>query len=186
MHVEMYFDYASPYSYLADCRVDAMLPGVEVRRQPVYIRGLEQFKDGLPYTMHKLFYLAQDMMRTAALYGIDFNMPTNFPVNGLHLLRCSLALEGRPEWARFHKAAFRAVWVEDRDVGKPEVVQALCKELGVVPDVMQTVKDRLKADTARAESRRVFGVPTFFLDEEMYWGQDRLEQLQLAVKQRQT
>jgi 2-hydroxychromene-2-carboxylate isomerase len=135
--VEFFFDYASPFSYLADCQIDQVLVElpIDLVRIPVY------------------------------------------------LLRGSVFLEGRPEASPYMVAAFCATWAEQREVSSAEHAADIAAEVGVDRDeflagiAQQSVKDTLKENTEGCIARGGFGVPTFFVGKEMFWGQDRLDQL---------
>ncbi len=131
--VEFCFDYASPWTYIADCRIEEALAGlsVDIRYTPVYLRGFEMFRSGMPYTSAKLAYIVRDMNRCAPFYGIPMTQPTHFPINGLYLLRATLSLEGRPEGEAYRRAAYRATWVDDRNVSDPTVALDIGVELGL-------------------------------------------------------
>jgi 2-hydroxychromene-2-carboxylate isomerase len=188
--VEFCFDYASPWTYIADARVKEVLAGlpVEVRHTPVYLRGFEMFRSGMPYTSAKFAYIVRDMQRCAAFYEIPLNIPRNFPINGLHLLRATLFLRDRPEGDAYREAAYRATWVDDRNVSDPAVALEIGVESGVDREELSAgstspaVKEALKANTERAIERGAFGVPTFFVGEEMFWGQDRLDFVRREVE----
>jgi 2-hydroxychromene-2-carboxylate isomerase len=148
--VEFCFDYASPWTYIADVRVEEALAG-------------------LPYE-------------------IPLNMPGNFPINGLYLLRATSFLRDRPECDAYRKAAYRATWVDDRNVSDPAVALEIGVELGLDREELSAgsaspaVKERLRANTERAIERGAFGVPTFFVGEEVFWGQDRLDFVRREVE----
>jgi 2-hydroxychromene-2-carboxylate isomerase len=188
--VRFCFDYASPWTYIADCRVDQALAGLRVDIQyiPVYLRGFEMFRSGMPYTPAKLAYIARDMQRCASFHGIPLETPSHFPINGLHLLRATVALEGRPERDTYRRAAYRATWVDDRNVSDPAVAIEIGAELGLGREEFSAaiaapaVKDALKENTERAIAGGAFGVPTFFVGEEMFWGQDRLDFVRREVE----
>jgi 2-hydroxychromene-2-carboxylate isomerase len=181
--VKFCFDYASPWTYIADCRVEEALTGlpVDIQYVPVYLRGFEMFRSGMPYTPAKLAYIARDMQRCASFHDIPLNPPHNFPINGLHLLRATVALEGRPQCDAYRRAAYRATWVDDRNVSDPAVAMDIAVELGLEREELSAavaspaVKDALKEHTEAAIARGAFGVPTFFVGKEMFWGQDRLD-----------
>jgi 2-hydroxychromene-2-carboxylate isomerase len=186
--VEMYFDYASPWAYLANELVPRKLPGAAVTYRPIYLRGLETFSKGLPYTGGKLAYLARDLARCAAHEGVQLLPPASFPVDGLHALRGAYVAMESGAFDRYHRAMFRAAWAEQRDVGKKEVAAAILAEaLGsgeaAALEAMsaQPVKDRLRDATSQAEARGVFGTPTFFVDDEMFWGHDRFDYVARAA-----
>ncbi len=178
------YDFASPYSYLADCMIDQALGEypVDLVRTPVYLRGFESFSKAPPHAA-KLAYLARDIMRCAEFLGIPLAAPKSFPVNGLYLLRGSVFLAERPELSAFMVAAFRATWAEAREVSSAEHAADIAAEVGVDRDEFlaaistPTVKEQLKRNTEACVARGGFGVPSFFVGDEMYWGHDRIDQL---------
>jgi 2-hydroxychromene-2-carboxylate isomerase len=176
--VDFYFDYASPWSYLADATLARHFDVARVSRRPVYLRGFESFRNGVPYTASKLAYLLKDMVRSAGHLEVPVTMPPVFPINGLYALRGALAAQKGGGFDAYHAAMFRAAWAEGRDVSSKEVVAAIAREAGA-PAAAEgmddpAVKDALRAQTERAVARGAFGVPTFFVGEEMYWGHDRM------------
>jgi 2-hydroxychromene-2-carboxylate isomerase len=180
--VAFYFDYASPWAYLANELLNRKLPGATVTYHPIYLRGLETFSKGLPYTGAKMVYLMRDIARCAEHEGVSMAPPPSFPLDGLTSLRAALVAQDSGAFDRFHRAAFRAGWQEQREVSKKEVVATLLADaLGsteaVALEAMTTpaIKDRLRDATAKAETRGVFGTPTFFVGEEMFWGHDRFD-----------
>lgn len=187
--IEMLFDYASPWSYVADLRVERELAGlpVQLRRVPVYIRGLPAFSEGLPYSSAKLAYLGRDLVRVARELEVPLGK-VRFPVNGLYLLRAHVALEGRPELDAYRREAWRATWVDGANVEDPSVVVDIAASVGIdraelsAGMAQPTIKQRLRANTEVAVDRQVFGVPTFFVGDEMFWGQDRVDALRTHVE----
>ena len=185
MRVEFCFDYASPYSFLANELLATKLPAAELVYRPVYLRGFESFKTGIPYTAPKLAWLIQDLRRCAADDRLELRIPTAFPINGLYALRGAIAAQRAGTFAAYHTAMFRAVWQHGRDVSRKESIIALATELGF-PDVAATldetsVKDELKANTDEVIRRGAFGVPTFFVGNELFWGHDRMHQVAKAI-----
>jgi 2-hydroxychromene-2-carboxylate isomerase len=187
--VVLYFDYASPYSYITSELLARALPRVAVELRPIYLRGLESFASGVPYSGSKLAYLARDVARTAEFHGVPLQPPYGFPVDGLHALRAAYVARDHGALERFHPAMFRAAWAERRDVMDKEVVAGILADaIGGVPTAplleamaAQPNKDRLRAATNEAVLRGVFGAPTFFVGDEMYWGHDRLDQVARAA-----
>ncbi len=188
--VDFCFDYASPWTYIADCRINEILEGlpVEIRYVPVYLRGFEQFREGMPYPAAKLTYIVTDMQRCASFQGVPLTIPNNFPINGLYLLRGTVFLEGRQECEAYRKAAYRATWMEDRNVSDPAVAVEIAKEVGLDGEefaagiAAPSVKETLQANTANTIERGAFGVPTFFVRDQMFWGQDRLDFVRREVE----
>lgn len=184
MSVEFLFDYASPWSFLADAILPRSLPGIAVRKRPVYLRGFSSFAQGMPYGPEKLAYQGRDFLRCVAHEGVTVAMPSNFPINGVHLLRGALAAEREGVFDRFHEAAFRATWQESKDVSDKAVAAAIAREISpAVAEGMEdpAIKERLRADTADAVARGAFGVPSFFVGEELFWGHDRLPYVARAI-----
>jgi len=184
--IEFLYDYASPFSFLANELVGKRFPGVAIEYRPVYLRGFELFVKGLPYTSAKMMYLANDLRRCAAEEGIEVRMPTKFPINGLYALRGALAARREGCFDAYHLAMFRAAWQQGRDISSRDAVAAFATELGM-PAVAAALddaalKDKLRVDTEAAAKRGVFGVPTFFVGAEMFWGHDRMHQVARAAK----
>ncbi|MBX3189982.1 MAG: 2-hydroxychromene-2-carboxylate isomerase [Labilithrix sp.] len=186
--VDLYFDYASPWAYLANELLPRKLAGCAVTHHPIYLRGLETFAKGMPYTGGKLAYIARDLARCAEHEGVVLAPPATFPVDGLHALRAAHVALERSAFERYHGRMFRAVWAEQRDVGKKESVAAILADaIGTSETVAleamgaQAIKDRLRVATARAEARGVFGAPTFFVGDEQFWGHDRFDYVARAA-----
>jgi 2-hydroxychromene-2-carboxylate isomerase len=187
--VVFYFDFTSPWAYLADLRIDDALAGTDARvvRVPVYLRGFEMFRSGVPYASEKLVYIGRDLARHAERFGVPLRFPHRFPIDALRALRAMVHLEGTPHADAFRKAAFAAAWAEDRDLASSEVVLDVAESVGASrAEVLAalgdpTVKARLRDNTDRAIARGAFGVPTFFIGDEMFWGQDRIDFVRWAV-----
>lgn len=189
--VEMLFDYASPYSFLASESLATQLPGVAVTLRPVYLRGFDAFKVGIPYTGAKLAWLIQDLRRCAEDLDLALRIPAAFPINGLHALRGAIAAQRLGCFDAYHPAMFRAVWREARDVSSRAAVAALAAELGL-PEIgalldEPSIKDELRRNTEAAIQRGAFGVPTCFVasaPNEVFWGHDRMHHVARAVAKR--
>ncbi len=134
-------------------------------------------------------YLFVDLARFARRYGVPLRMNPNFPINTLTLMRIAVGLQQRQD-ARFEEycgAMFRAIWVDAQNLNDPSVVAELLVKSGFdAQDLLAlssepAVKDELKAATAAAVQRGVFGAPTFFVDDQMFWGQDRLDFVREAL-----
>jgi 2-hydroxychromene-2-carboxylate isomerase len=180
--IAFYFDYASPWAYVANEVLARRLPGLTFTYHPIYLRGLETFSKGMPYTGTKLSYLVRDLARCAEFEGVTLAPPATFPIDGLQALRAAYVAQDSNAFDRYHRAAFRAAWAHQLDISKKEVVAKLLAEaLGgseaTALEAMSVpkIKDRLREASAEAESRGVFGTPTFFVGTEMFWGHDRLD-----------
>jgi 2-hydroxychromene-2-carboxylate isomerase len=190
--LEFYFDYGSPYSYLADTQVEtiARRSGATLARKPMLLGGV--FKatgNASPMTVAlKSKWSAFDMPMWARYYGVPFNRNPYFPVNTLALMRGAAAAQIDGLFERYHPAMYKAMWVDGRNLNDINEVAAVLSEAGLdapkfgrrIQD--QDVKDRLKQTTEGAVARGVFGAPTCFVDDMMFFGNDRLPFVELALK----
>ncbi len=190
--LEFYFDYGSPYSYLADTQVEAIArrTGATLVRKPMLLGGV--FKatgNSSPAEQpQKSKWSAFDMPMWARHYGAPFKRNPFFPVNTLSLMRGAAAAELDGTFEAYHRAMFRAMWVDGRNLNDPKEVADVLTEAGLdaakfakrIQD--QDAKDRLKATTDEAVARGVFGAPTCFVGDMMFFGNDRLPFVELALK----
>ncbi len=190
--LEFYFDYGSPYSYLADTQVEAIAQraGATLQRKPMLLGGV--FKatgNASPMTVAlKSKWSAFDMPMWARHYGVPFQRNPFFPVNTLALMRGAAAAQIDGLFERYHPAIYKAMWVDGRNLNDIDEIAAVLTAAGLdatkfgkrIQD--QDVKDRLKATTDEAVARGVFGAPTCFVDNMMFFGNDRLPFVELALK----
>jgi len=185
--VEFFFDLGSPTTYLAYTQ----LPGICARTdsqlvyQPMLLGGV--FKatgNASPVTIPaKGRYMLQDLARYAERYKVPLNFNPHFPVNTLLLMRAVTGMQLRhPErFLTFIDCLFRALWVDQRNLNDPATVAAVLTEHGFDPvEVMalandEEVKTALKDKTEQAIQRGVFGAPSMFVDNQLFFGQDRLD-----------
>ena len=191
---DFYFDFGSLASYLAHTQLANICSetGADVSLMPMLLGGV--FKatgNASPMSVPaKGRYLFIDMKRYADSYGVPLEMNPHFPIITTTLMRGATALQmhGDANLQKYLDAVFRAIWVEGLDMNDPAVVGQVLTKAGLDPaaiDAManeQATKDQLKAVTLRAIERGVFGAPTFFIGDQMYWGQDRIEQVKAALK----
>ena len=184
--LEVFWDFSSPFAYLAAMQVDAIAQraGAKIVWHPLLLGGL--FRSiGTPevplatFSEAKQRYVLADLHRWAALYRLPFRFPSRFPTHSLKALRLYLAL---PEERRAHyrEATFRACWADDRDITDDHVLAECVGDEAIAREALSRagsdeVKAALRASTESAAARGVFGVPTFIVDGEVFWGQDRLE-----------
>lgn len=192
--VEFWFELASPYSYLSALRIDALsaASGVAVTWRP-FVLGAIFKNQGLttsPFNVDaaKGRHMWRDVERRAATYRLPFRPPTPFPQNSL--LAHRVALVGLDaDWGKaFVLEAYRAGFANDQDVGSPEVLGTCVAWAGGEPGRalaeagLTETKERLHDATAEACSKGVFGAPSFVVGDELFWGDDRLEDaIQWAV-----
>ena len=172
---DWYFDFLSPFSYLQLAESDRLPPDLEVTYRPVLFAGL------LGHWKHKgPAEIPAKRVQTyrwchwyAARRGIPFRMPPAHPFNPLRPLRLAVAQGAEPQLIR---AIFDAIWAEGRDPSDDEEWQALTARLGIADaDEMiaaPDVKEALRRGTEEAAERGIFGIPTFVIGDELFWGLD--------------
>lgn len=182
--IEFFWDSASPYTYLAATQIEtfAQRHGAAVVWKPFLLgKAFEATGNKPPAQIPtKGKYLFQDLRLWAKLYGVPFRWPKVFPVASLTSLRiaCALPDAQASTWAQ---AVMSAYWGREEDIGQPEVLKAVAADLGWNGDELlakaqdPAVKDQLKINTEEAIARGVFGAPTFFIGDRMFWGNDRFE-----------
>jgi 2-hydroxychromene-2-carboxylate isomerase len=113
-------------------------------------------------------------------------VPASFPVNGLYALRGAVAARRAGMFDVYHRAMFRAVWADGRETSNREAVAQIMRTLGLGDLVAglddASIKDELRTTTEAAARRGVFGVPTFVVGSELYWGHDRMHQVARAAR----
>ena len=192
--VDFYFDFGSPTAYLAWTQLPAMAMEcrAEMAWKPILLGGV--FKatgNQSPVLIEpKGKWMWGDMERWARRYGVKLVKNPFFIINTLTLMRGAVGYQVR-EPGRFLKyvdAMFRAVWVDARNMGDPGVVAQTLRDAGFNPEEFAQmtadaeVKQKLILETEAAVKRGVFGAPTMFVGDEMFFGQDRLEFVREVLK----
>lgn len=174
--VEWYFDVVSPFAYLCRARLAELGPDVEVVYRPVLLAGLLDHwgQKGPAEIAPKRRYTCRWSQWLATSLGVPFEFPAAHPFNPLPYLRLIIAAGPSEQSVR---RVFEALWATGADPADPGRIAALCDELGVAGDRLSApeVKAALRANTEAAAAQGVFGVPTFLVDGEIFWGLDALE-----------
>jgi len=181
--LEFFYDFVSPYSYLASTRVEAEVAkvGGTVRFRPFLLGGVfNATGNKAPIEVAaKGPYLATDCARWARRLGVPFVWPTRFPVLTVLPLRAAFAAEKAGKLVPYTHAVYRAYWGEGRDVSDPAVVADAATRAGLdgagLVALAPDFKEALKIQTQEAIDRGSFGAPTFFVGQEMFIGNDRLD-----------
>ncbi len=187
MQIPFYYDYACPWAYLGSCRVEAYFQdlGAQIDFLPVNLAALREPEAG-PQNLggmgeRKKSNYMNDMRHWGQMIGADFSNVTGARPDTRLLLRAALVAKDAGRFREFHYPAYRARWAEAKDVAEPAVVRALLAGAGLDADAAlaraqsEELVARLKSDTEAAVARGVFGVPTVFVGDEMFWGNDRFE-----------
>jgi 2-hydroxychromene-2-carboxylate isomerase len=190
---EFWFDFGSPAAYLAFTQIPSIeaATGATAIYRPMLLGGVFQaMGNHSPATIPaKGKYIFNDFNRYAKRYGVPFNNNPHFPINTLLLMRGAIGMQlQHPEQFLAHcSAVFQAIWIDALNMNDPATVGTALHKAGFDPHKLmaiandQVTKDALKTATTEAVSRGVFGAPTFFVDNQMYWGQDRLDFVKEAL-----
>lgn len=190
--IEFFWEPGSTYTYLAATQIEKVAAecGATIAWKPFLLgKVFEARKTMLPAAIPaKAQYMFQDVARWANLYQIPFTMPKVFPVHSLLASRAAIAAAQLGHEARAALAIVTAYWGEGQDISNPEVLTAAFNKAGLDGAAIlartqdQSVKDTLKNNTEEALRRGVFGAPTMFVGEAMFWGNDRLEMLKMVLQ----
>jgi len=196
MRVEFHFDFGSPNAYLSHL----IIPRIEERTAttfeyvPILLGGVFKLTnnrspmESYAGIRNKLPYEHLETQRFIRKHAItDFQFNPFFPVNTLALMRAAIAAQRLGVFAHYVDQMFRYMWAQPRKMDDPEVLRATLQEAGFDAAKLaalaqdQTVKDELAANTARSVERGTFGAPTFFVGEDIYFGKDRLRDVEEAI-----
>jgi len=185
--VDFFYDFASPYACLSALRLRALAhaAGVPIRWRPFLLGPIFQ-AEGLKDSPLNVFplrgaYAARDVERRSRRHGFSVRFPSTFPRGSVLPARVALVAL-REGWGEaFSEAVYRAEFQGDEDIASPEVVGALVRAQGQQPErVLQAaqapeVKAALRAQVEAAQASGIFGAPSFLVEGELFWGDDRLE-----------
>ena len=191
MNLDFYYDVVCPYAYLASTQIEALAAraGATITWKPFLLGGVFKAIGSAPMesqSMAKARHNLLDMQRWAAHWGVPLAMPAGHPRRTVLALRALLAAGEARRPAVTH-ALYRAYWVEGLDVADPAVVARVLDGAGadgaacVAAADSAPIKDELRRLTDEAVVRGVFGAPSIFVGNEMYWGQDRLHFVEAAL-----
>jgi 2-hydroxychromene-2-carboxylate isomerase len=186
--IEFWYEFASTYSYLSAMRIEALAEaaGVTVEWRPFLLGPIFRAQGWTtsPFNLYpaKGRNMVRDIERIAAARGLAFALPASFPQNSLQAAR--LALVGVEEgWvAPFSRAVYLAQFAEGVDIADRAVLAGILRSLQLDSERILSrieqpdLKQQLKQQTSEAQARGLFGAPSFTVGEELFWGDDRLEQ----------
>jgi 2-hydroxychromene-2-carboxylate isomerase len=197
--IECFFDCSSPWTWLGVHNLRPLAAGFDepVRWRPILVGGVFNAVNPSVYASRehpvpaKQAYLAKDLRDWARLAGLDIRFPPSvFPVNSVKAMRGCIWLEPRGLLLPFADAVFEAYWSRDLDISQDAVLGPLVERLGVdfgefaAGIASAPVKDALRANVDELVARGGFGSPTFFVDGEMFFGNDRLVLVRDALRRR--
>jgi 2-hydroxychromene-2-carboxylate isomerase len=191
--LEFFFDYGSPYSYLADTQLAALAArtGAPIAHRPMLLGGVYKATGNQSPFQNpveaKRRYGAVEMRRWVAHYGVPFQSNPFFPIDTLPIMRACVAAVREGVFETFHRAVYPAFWVQGLNLGDAEVFAGVLERAGLDAKRLREraadpdVKAELRTTTDEAVARGVFGAPTFFVGDEMFFGADRLPFVEKAL-----
>lgn len=185
--IEYWFDFASPYSYLSTAHIDtlARLRGVRVLWRPLLLGPIFRAAgwQASPFLQQpaKVAWMWTDLARQCARHALPWRKPSQFPRNGVLPARIALAHADAPWIATFCTRVFELNFVDDVGIDDVDAMRRLLAELGQPADAViaraqsPEVKQALRAQTEQGAQRGLFGAPSFFVGDALYWGNEQLE-----------
>lgn len=190
--VEFYFDFSSPYSYLASTRIEEICArrGRSLEWKPILLGPVLKHhgKAALLLRPAENEYARVDLVRCAAWLEVPFKFPPRFPVNSLGPSRGYPFARDAGAGGAYCRRLFEACWGEGRDIGEPRVLDEVAGEIGLAIDPFRAslsrpeVKEWLRRETDGAISLGIFGAPTFLVGDQMFYGHDRLALLEQELE----
>jgi len=184
--IEIWFDFASNYSYLSVMRIEeaARQAGRQVQWRPFLLGPIFQAQgwNNSPFVLQKAkgIYVWQDMLRQCRKHGLPWQKPSVLPRVSLLASRVALYGAGQAWIGAFCRQVMTLNFAEDRDITDPQLINEVLGGLGLdAPAIIAAAlseqnKQALRTQTEQAMTRGIFGAPTFFVGEGMFWGDDRL------------
>ena len=194
-NLEFLFDFGGPNSYLAHKSLPEICAraGAELVYVPILLGGLFKLTNNQAPMMRyaetpaKRNYEMLEFDRFVKAHALPFKMNPRFPINSLYLMRGAVAAQQLACFALYVDTVMAAMWEDGRDMGEAKIVRQVLDSAGLNSAALLAladdpdVKAELMANTEAAAKRGAFGVPTFFVGEEMFWGKERLGQVEAAL-----
>ena len=179
--IDFYFDFISPYSYLAHQKIK-VLEDINFKYKPVFVGGLHNLQglNAPAFIKAKLKHMISDCELIAKKDKSDFIWNSKFPINSLNIMRGYLFIDSKIK-NLYLNLIFDAYWKDNLDISNEEILKSILNKCKINPidfyDGIKNpkIKDKLKAVTQEACDKEIFGTPTFVVNNKIFWGQDRLE-----------
>ena len=182
--IDFYFDFISPYSYLAHKKIKIIRKekNINFNYKPILVGGLHNLQGitAPAFIKSKLKHMISDCNLIAKKNNIDFIWNSKFPLNSLSIMRGYL-FANKDIKDLYLDIIFEAYWKENKDISNEEILKMLLKKFQInLNDFLKgiqdlKIKDELKNFTQEAHDKEIFGAPTFVVNNKIFWGQDRLE-----------
>ncbi len=189
--VEFFYDFTSPTAYLAWARLPAIAQrtGAKIIYRPMFLGGVMQTTGNRPpgTLPQKARWMAADLQRWAKKYNTPYNLNPHFPMMTLMVQRAAQEWVNRPDFDKYLATIFNAAWRDSKNIADKAVLTEILTTAGFSPEAFFAAtenpanKEKLKATSDEAVERGVFGAPTFFVGDEMHFGQDRLDFVEEAL-----
>ena len=183
-YIDFYFDFISPYSYLAFKRIKSLKnkDQININYKPILLGGLHNLAgiSAPAFNERKMKNMKNDCELIAKKNNIDFEWNINFPINSLYLMRGYIFIENEIK-EKFFEVCFDAYWKENLDISQSINLNKILDKCNINKENFhngiknQKIKNELKALTDKAFKLDVFGAPTFLINDKLFWGQDRLD-----------
>ena len=182
--IDFYFDFISPYSYLAHKKIQIIKKekNIVFNYRPILVGGLHNLQGitAPAFIKPKLKHMISDCDLIAKKDKFDFIWNSKFPINSLNIMRGYLFINNENK-DLYLNIMFDAYWKDNLDISKKEILKFLLEKCKIDPDSFfediknAKIKEELKNVTQEAHNKNVFGAPTFVINNKIFWGQDRLE-----------
>ena len=182
--IDFYFDFISPYSYLAHKKINSIKKkkSTPFNYKPILVGGLHNLQGitAPAFIRPKLKHMVNDCILIAKKNNFDFIWNSKFPINSLNIMRGYLFVNANLK-NLYLDLIFDAYWKDNLDVSNEEVLKTLLNKSNIDLDSFflgikdHKIKDELKNVTQKAHDKEIFGAPTFIVNNKIFWGQDRLE-----------
>ena len=182
--IDFYFDFISPYSYLAYQKIKSLnnKKEININYKPILLGGLHKLGriTAPALNKHKLKNMKNDCELIAIKNKIKFQWNIKFPINSLYLMRGYLVVDNKFK-KKYFEICFEAYWRDNIDISNEENVNKILEKSGIKKNEFfeniknKKIKEKLKQLTNLAFEKNIFGAPTFIVNEKIFWGQDRLD-----------
>jgi len=180
--LDFYFDFISPYTYLAYKKIQSLPKNIKINYKPILLGGLHNL-EGITapaFIRPKLKHMINDCLLIAKKNNFYFKWNSKFPINSLNIMRGYFVINLKNK-DKYIETMFNAYWKDDLDISKEEILKPLLDQCKIDKNIFfKTIKDlvikeNLKEATKNAHEKGIFGAPTFTVNNKIFWGQDRLE-----------
>ena len=182
--IQFYYDFSSPYTYIAHKKIKKIINNKDINflYKPMLLGGLHKLAGitANAFIDHKNEFMIQDCEMISKKLGINFHFNEKFPINSLYLMRGYLFVKSDKK-DKYFDLCFDAYWKNNEDISKEENIKNILSKCEIKPNDFkkgiedQKIKNELKDLTNIAFQNDVFGAPTFVVNNNLFWGQDRLE-----------